>query len=115
MNRRPLANFAYNNKPTSRSPIQTKTLLNSAHCIKRFVCDFVKSSGVGDSIRILATVIPRANSKPRCSGGGKMRPGYCAAVDDAKETGGFGFQRCYSTEQGTAGLRWKGVIFCRVK
>ena len=76
MNRRPLANFAYNNKPTSRSPIQTKTLRNKVHRIKRFVCDFVKSSGVDDSMRILATVIPRANSKPRRSGGGKMRPGY---------------------------------------
>ena len=33
-------------------------------------------SGTGDSMRIIAKVISRANSKPKCSGCGKPRPGY---------------------------------------
>lgn len=32
--------------------------------------------GVGKSLRIIAEVRPRANSKPKCSGCGKTRPGY---------------------------------------
>jgi len=76
MNRRLLTNSVYDKKPTRRPPILIKTLLNKVHSIKSFVYDSVKLSGSGDSMRIIATVIPRANGKPRCSGCGKPRPGY---------------------------------------
>ena len=76
MNRQPLADSVYDNKPTRRPPILLKTLLNKVRRIKSFVYHSVSLSGTGDSMRIIAKVIPRTNSKPRCSGCGKHRPGY---------------------------------------
>jgi len=76
MNRRTLADSVCNNKPTRRPPIQLKTLLNQVHRFKSFVYNSVKLTGTGESRRIIAHVIPRANSKPICSGCGKPCPGY---------------------------------------
>jgi transposase len=76
MNRRLPANSVCDKKPTRRPPILLKTLLNKVHRIKSFVYQSVTLSGEGDSMRIIANVIPRANGKPRCSGCGKHRPGY---------------------------------------
>ena len=76
MNRQPLADSVYDKKPTRRPPILLKALLNKVHRIKSFVYHSVSLSGTGDSMRIIAKVVPRTNSKPRCSGCGKHRPGY---------------------------------------
>jgi len=76
MNRRHLADSVYDNIPTRRPPILIKTLLNKVHRIKGFVYHSVSLSGTGDSMRIIAEVIARANRKPRCAGCAKPRPGY---------------------------------------
>ena len=55
--------------------IQLKTLLNKVHRIKSFVYDSVKFRGEGKSLRMIASVSPRANSRPICSGCGEPRPG----------------------------------------
>lgn len=76
MDRRPLADSVYDNKPTRRPPILIKTLLNKVHSIKNFVYYSVKLNAEGNSLLIVAEVRPRANSKPCCSVCGKRRPGY---------------------------------------
>ena len=64
------------NHPTRRPPITIKTLLNKVHPLKRFVYHSVARITEGKSVRIVAEVRPRSNSKPRCSGCNKPRPGY---------------------------------------
>jgi len=76
MNRRRLAESVCYNETTSTPPIQFKSLLNKVHRLKSFVYHSVRMSGQGDKARIIAEVVPRANSRPRCSGCGKPRPGY---------------------------------------
>ena len=76
MNRRSLAGSICYNKTTSTPPIQVKTLLNKVHRFKSFVYQSVTLSTEGDKTRIIAKIIPRSNSKPRCSGCGKPGPGY---------------------------------------
>ncbi len=76
MNRRTLAGSVCYNQTTRSPPIQFKTLLNKVHRFKSFVYHSVRMSGNGDKARIIAEIIPRANSRPRCSGCGKPRPGY---------------------------------------
>jgi transposase len=61
---------------TSTPPIHFKTLLNKVHRLKSFVYQSVKMIGQGDKARIVATIIPRSNSRPICSGCQKRRPGY---------------------------------------
>ena len=53
-----------------------KTLLNRIHRFKGFVYESVRMEGHGGCLAILIQVIPRSNSRPRCSGCGKVRPGY---------------------------------------
>lgn len=65
-----------NNKPTGRPPILIRTLLNKVHPIKRFIYHSVALITEGKSQRIVAEIRPRSNSRPRCSGCGKPRPGY---------------------------------------
>ena len=75
--RRPLADFiCLTTKPTGRPPILIRTLLNKVHPIKRFVYHSVALITEGKSQRLVAEVRPRSNSRPRCSGCGKPRPGY---------------------------------------
>jgi ribosomal protein L34E len=76
MNRRSLAESVCYNETTSTPPIQFKSPLNKVHRLKSFVYHSVRMSGEGDKTRIIAEVVPRANSRPRCSGCGKPRPGY---------------------------------------
>jgi len=61
---------------TSTPPIQLKTILNKVHRFKSFVYHSVKFCEKGSKFRIIARIIPRANSKPICSGCGESRPGY---------------------------------------
>lgn len=77
MNRRTPANsFCKKNKPTRRPPIQLKTLLNKVHPLKSFVYQSVRLITQGGKSRVVAEIIPRANSRPICSGCAKPRPGY---------------------------------------
>ncbi len=76
MNWRRLAGSVCDNKTTSAPPIQIKTLLNKVHRLKSFVYHSVKMCGTGDKARLIAEIIPRANSRPVCSGCGIRRPGY---------------------------------------
>jgi len=76
MNRRTPAGFVCDNQTTSTPPIQFKTLLNKVHRFKSFVYQSVRLTGKGDKMRITARIVPRANSRARCSGCGKSRPGY---------------------------------------
>ncbi|MFN5638301.1 MAG: ISL3 family transposase [Akkermansiaceae bacterium] len=56
--------------------MQFKTLLNKVHPLKSFVYQSVKSITRGGKHRIIVAIIPRANSRPVCSGCAKRRPGY---------------------------------------
>lgn len=76
MNRRTPAGFVCYNQTTSTPPIQFKTLLNKVHRFKSFVYQSVRLDTKGGKACIIARIIPRSNSKPRCSGCGKPRPGY---------------------------------------
>jgi transposase len=56
--------------------LQVKTVLNRVHPLKHFVYDDVRFVPVDQGVRIEATVVPRANSKPLCSECMKPAPGY---------------------------------------
>ena len=56
--------------------MEFKTLLNKVYKLKSFVYDSVNLSGEDESMRITAWIVPRENSKPKCSGCGKACPGY---------------------------------------
>jgi len=64
------------NKPTWRPPIQFKILLNKVHPLKSFVYHSVKSITRSGKTQIIVGIVPRANSRPICSGCAKRRPGY---------------------------------------
>lgn len=68
------------NKPTKEAPIHIKTLLNKLHPIKRFVYASVGMERIGGREAVVADIRPRSNSRARCSGCGRARPGYDRAA-----------------------------------
>jgi hypothetical protein len=56
--------------------MQVKTVLNRVQKFKSFVYDKVAFAGDDDHPVIEVTVVPRANSRPVCSGCRRRRPGY---------------------------------------
>ncbi len=53
-----------------------RTVLNRIHKFKAFVCSKVAFVRQDDEFTLEVTVVPRANSRPVCSGCGQKRPGY---------------------------------------
>ena len=71
----------WTNTRPRRPPIQIKTLLNKLHPIKRFVYAAVGIEKIAGCDAIVADIRPRSNSRARCSGCGKPRPGYDHAAE----------------------------------
>lgn len=68
--------FTTNQTHRRRPPITLKSLLNKVHPLKRFVYHKVSFRQEGEQLSLVAEIVPRSNSKPRCSGCSKPAPGY---------------------------------------
>lgn len=58
--------------------MQVKTLLNRVQKFKSFVYENIWLAEENGKLRMYARIVPRANSRPICSGCNKRRPGYDA-------------------------------------
>ena len=53
-----------------------KTVLNHCYSFKRFVYGVCRFEETGGAVRVIVPIVPRKNSKPRCSGCGSSGSTY---------------------------------------